>query len=175
MSNYVLDLNGPTQSRAIKDLLQSLFISELINPSERLWIGFAWVTDINLINNSARNFCSIQPDWPASEIQVSKVLESLLVRGSELRLILRETKHNQSFIRKIKKLKQEYGNQIKWVSLKKFHEKILLGDRFFLHGSMNLTKSGLTENNEHIVLRTDKDTIAKQSLQLEQQWGEKLV
>ena len=35
------DLHGPAQSRAVRDLFQSLFVAELIHPSPKLWLFFA--------------------------------------------------------------------------------------------------------------------------------------
>ena len=32
------DLHGPAQSRAVRDLLQSLLVAELIHPSPKLWL-----------------------------------------------------------------------------------------------------------------------------------------
>ena len=40
------DLHGPAQSRAVRDLFQGLFIAELINPSPKLWLFFAWISDV---------------------------------------------------------------------------------------------------------------------------------
>ena len=36
------DLHGPTQSRAIRDLFQSLFVAELINPSPNCPLTKGW-------------------------------------------------------------------------------------------------------------------------------------
>ena len=59
------DLHGPTQSRAIRDLFQSLFVAELINPSPKLWLFFAWISDVEILDNSARQFAVLEPDWPS--------------------------------------------------------------------------------------------------------------
>jgi hypothetical protein len=170
MASPSRDLHGPAQSRAVRDLLQGLFAAELVHPSAKLWLFFAWITDIELLDNSARQFSALEPDWPAAQIRLSKVLEALLVRNVELRLIIREHGHNNFFIAKLKGLKNRHGEKIKWVVQKDFHAKGLLGSDYFLSGSMNLTVSGITVNGEHLVLRCDPATVAEQSLQLESQW-----
>ncbi len=50
------------------------------------------------------------------------------------------------------------------------HAKGLLGADYFLSGSMNLTKNGISVNGEHLVLRTEPAAVAEQSEQLELQW-----
>jgi hypothetical protein len=164
------DLHGPAQSRAVRDLLQSLFVAELIAPSPKLWLFFAWISDIEVIDNSARQFASIQPDWPSKVIRLSEVLRALLSRGVEVRLVIREHGHNDYFIAKLQGLKADFGDQVKWTIEKSFHAKGLLGRDYFLSGSMNLTLSGISINGEHLVLRTDPATVAEQAIELGSRW-----
>lgn len=164
------DLHGPAQSRAVRDLLQSLFVAELINPSPKLWLFFAWISDVEIIDNSAREFAALEPDWPATTIRLSQVLRALLARGVQIRLVIREDGHNDYFIARLKTLKARYGDLIKWRVEKSFHAKGLLGADYFLSGSMNLTRNGISINGEHLVLRTDPAAVAEQSIELETRW-----
>ncbi|MET3909992.1 hypothetical protein ABID59_004349 [Bradyrhizobium sp. S3.3.6] len=164
------DLHGPAQSRAVRDLLQSLFAAELIYPSTKLWLFFAWITDIELLDNSARQFASLEPDWPATQIRLSRVLGALLARGVQIRLVIREHGHNNFFISRLRDLRSAHGDKLKWVVERDFHAKGLLGSDYFLSGSMNLTVSGITINDEHLLLRCDPAAVAEQSVQLESQW-----
>lgn len=164
------DLHGPAQSRAVRDLFQSLFVAELIHPSPKLWLFFAWISDVEIIDNSAREFAALEPDWPATPIRLSQVLRALLARGVKLRLVIRADGHNEYFIARLQTLKERYGNQIKWTVEKSFHAKGLLGADYFLSGSMNLTLNGISINGEHLVLRTDPAAVAEQSIELESRW-----
>lgn len=164
------DLHGPAQSRAVRDLFQSLFVAELIHPSPKLWLFFAWISDVEIIDNSAREFAALEPDWPAAPIRLSQVLRSLLARGVEIRLVIRADGHNDYFIARLQTLKARYGHQIKWTVEESFHAKGLLGADYFLSGSMNLTLNGISINGEHLVLRTDPAAIAEQSIELESRW-----
>lgn len=164
------DLHGPAQSRAVRDLFQSLFIAELIHPSPKLWLFFAWISDVEIIDNSAREFAAIEPDWPAAPIRLSQVLSALLARGVAIRLVIRADGHNDYFISRLQTLKTRYGEQIKWTVEKSFHAKGLLGADYFLSGSMNLTLNGISINGEHLVLRTDPGAVAEQSIELETRW-----
>lgn len=171
MASPSRDLHGPAQSRAVRDLLQSLFVAELIHPSPKLWLFFAWISDVDIVDNSARQFAALEPDWPAGPIRLSQVLRTLLDRGMEVRLIIREHGHNDYFIARLQALKARYGDQVKWTIERSFHAKGLLGVDYFLSGSMNLTLNGISVNGEHLVLRTDPAAVAEQSVQLESQWG----
>jgi hypothetical protein len=169
------DLHGPTQSRAVRDLFQSLFVAELIHPSPKLWLFFAWISDVEIIDNSAREFAALEPDWPAAPIRLSQVLRALLARGVKLRLVIRVDGHNDYFIARLQTLKARYGDQIKWTVEKSFHAKGLLGADYFLSGSMNLTLNGISINGEHLVLRTDPAAVAEQSIELESRWESQMA
>ena len=69
------------------DLLQSLFLAELLFPSCRVWISSPWITDVDLIDNRSRQFGTLVPHWPSTPIRLSEVLEELLERGSEIVII----------------------------------------------------------------------------------------
>lgn len=164
------DLHGPAQSRAVRDLFQSLFLSELIHPSPKLWLFFAWISDVEIIDNSAREFAALEPDWPAASIRLSMVLRALLARGAAIRLVIREDGHNDYFIARLQALKARYGDLIQWTVEKSFHAKGLLGADYFLSGSMNLTLNGISVNGEHLILRTDPASVAEQAIELATRW-----
>lgn len=169
------DLHGPAQSRAVRDLFQSLFVAELIHPSPKLWLFFAWISDVEIIDNWARDFAALEPDWPAAPIRLSQVLRALLARRVELRLVIRADGHNDYFNARLQTLKARYGDQIKWTVEKSFHAKGLLGADYFLSGSMNLTLNGISINGEHLVLRTDPAAVAEQSIELESRWESQMA
>lgn len=169
------DIHGPAQSRALVDLLQSLFVAELVSPSPCLWLFFAWISDVDIIDNSSRAFGALEPDWPAAPIRLSQVLQALLARGSEIRIVLRQQAHNDYLLSRLQKLKEHYGDQIKWTVEPDFHAKGMLGQDFFLSGSMNLTNNGVSVNGEHLALRTDPKIVSEQSIELEERWGRLLA
>jgi hypothetical protein len=171
-NSRVRDLFGPGQGTAIRDLLQSLFVAELLSPSRRLWLLFGWISDIALIDNRARQFSALQPDWPASEIRLSSILNALLNRGGSIVLILREVKHNLEFVNRIASLQAQYPDRLRLHLAPDVHDKGILGDDFLVSGSMNLTFNGITVNDEHLTLRTDPASIEEWRMTLEQKWKE---
>lgn len=174
MTHLSRDIHGPAQSRAIRDVLQTLFAAELLKPSKPLWLCFAWITDLHLLDNSARQFALLQPDWPAAPIRLSTALSALLSRGGQVNVVIREHEHNVAFISALQTLRTDFGNQIRWAVGDNFHAKGLLGDNYFLNGSMNLTVNGVSVNEEHVVLRLDPALLAQQRLEFAERWEEKL-
>jgi hypothetical protein len=163
------DLTGPGQTRAIRDLLQSLFALELLRPSRRLWIGFGWISDIEILDNQARQFSALQPDWPAAPIRLSSVIEAIVSKGCHVVVLVRDHPANQSFIEKMRSMAQP--ERLSLIVAADFHEKGLLGDDYVLSGSMNLTWNGVTVNDEHILLRTEAAAVAERRIQLEEKWS----
>ena len=50
------------------------------------------------------------------------------------------------------------------------HEKGLIGDHFYLRGSMNFTYSGIHINDEHIELTTDSEQVTRALLEARHRW-----
>ena len=167
-------LFGPGQATAIRDLLQSLFIAELIKPSKNIWFVFGWISDVELIDNQAREFTAIQPDWPSTWIRLSRVMEAMLVHGGNISLVLRDVSHNRTFLESIKSLKEQHAQQLKVVLETEVHNKGIVGDDFLLNGSMNLTYNGITINEENIALTNDPAQVEEWRLILENRWKDRL-
>lgn len=169
--NAVRDLFGPEQTGAIRDLLQSLFVTELLRPSSRLWLAFGWISDIEVIDNRARQFSALQPDWPATGIRLSQVMTALIEAGGSIALVLRDIDHNWQFVDAIKPLRERFPDRLKLALGAVVHDKGILGDDFLLSGSMNLTYNGITVNDEHLTLRTDMASVQEWRLSLEKKWN----
>ena len=165
------DLSGPGQAAAIRDLLQAIFIAELVLPSKPLWITSGWISDVEFVDNTAGAFGCLQPDWPAAPIRLSSAIEAIVARGGQVRLIVRQVDHNDSFLARLADVRRRYGSAAEWRTDPSFHAKGLLGDGFLLEGSMNFTRSGLTVNDERVSYRTDREGIAQRRLELEEKWG----
>src|SRR3954469_12000861 len=84
------------------DFLQSLFIAELLSPSRRLWISSAWVSDLELIDNTARQFATLVPDWPTARVRLSGVLRALVERGSQVVVVTNLAASNEDFLARMR-------------------------------------------------------------------------
>jgi phosphatidylserine/phosphatidylglycerophosphate/cardiolipin synthase-like enzyme len=176
-------VNSPYPSRDIHaagsayvpaDLLQALFVAEVIRPSGRLWISSPWISDVAVIDNTARQFATLEPDWPASRIRLSSVLASLLVRGTEVVIIVNEDLHNNEFLGRMHPLSERHPGQVRVIRSANLHEKGILGDAFTLNGSMNLTHNGVAINEELLIYRCDPEVVAERRMVLEDRWRDYL-
>jgi len=155
------------------DFLQSLFVAELIAPSTRLWLISPWLADIELVDNRARQFSSLFPDWPVAYVRLSRVLETMLQRGAHIVVIMNQDERNNEFARTLHELTRVYPYpQLRVERAANLHEKGIVGDHFSLSGSMNLTYHGVYVNEEQLLYTTDLAQVAERRLRLAQRWGE---
>jgi phosphatidylserine/phosphatidylglycerophosphate/cardiolipin synthase-like enzyme len=157
-----------------QDFLQSLFVAELLRPSRRLWISSPWISDVELVDNAARQFSSLCPDWPAARIRLSAVLAALLERGTEVILITNLSPHNDDFLARMTPLRRVFGERLQVLRTPNLHEKGILADTFTLNGSMNLTYGGVYSNEEYLIYRCDPARVAERRFTLEDRWGNQL-
>lgn len=153
------------------EFLQSLFVAELIRPSSRIWISSPWINDIDLIDNTARQFGALVPSWPASWIRLSDVLGALLDRGAEVVIIANYDTHNVEFLSRIELLREVHLGRVHVIQTVNVHEKGILSDNFTLDGSMNFTYRGVNINQEYLGYRCDSRTVHERRIVLEERWG----
>jgi hypothetical protein len=168
------DLTGPAQSRGIRDLIQSVLLAEALAPSDPLWLLSGWISDIPVIDNRARQFAAVDPEWPISFVRLTQVLRTILERGGSIAVILREVDHNKAFVEKLKPLGMAHQNRVKLASLPDAHEKGVVGRNFEISGSMNFTHRGIEVNDEHLIYRTSKADVEGRRLTLMGTWQNKL-
>ena len=72
-------LTTQATSRAeIRELLEGIFVAELLVPSESLWLVSPWITDIDLLDNRCGQFSSLVPTWGLRRIRLSEVFAHLM-------------------------------------------------------------------------------------------------
>jgi phosphatidylserine/phosphatidylglycerophosphate/cardiolipin synthase-like enzyme len=157
-----------------QEFLQSLFVAELLFPSERLWVISPWISDVAIIDNTARQFSALNPDWPATYIRLSAILQALIERGTQVVMIVNDDGHNEEFRLRVGAFGNRYPGQMVFITQPNLHEKGILGDTFTLDGSMNFTYNGVYVNEEHLIYRCDPAKIAERRLTLMNRWGDRL-
>lgn len=157
-------------SRAVLELLQSIFVAELLSPGMRLWIVSPWVSDIAVVDNSARSFSTLCPEWQAAPIRLSAVLTALMERGTQIVLIVNQTSHNDDILARMEQLSSSMPGKLICHREADLHEKGLLGDHFTLNGSMNLTYNGVHVNDEYLIYDCVPAAVEQRRLELENRW-----
>lgn len=158
-------------SRQVAELLQTIFAAELVAPSLYLWIVSPWISDVPILDNSTNSFSTLVGDWPRGRIRLSAVLGHLLRRGTMVLVAARPIEHNRDFFTQLRLQAGDIGDRLRIVETETLHEKGILGDGFYLSGSMNITHSGLTFNDEVLHFFTDPETVAVNRQLYTQWWG----
>lgn len=163
-------IHSRTSCRQITDLLQLIFLSELIMPSRCIWIVSPWISDIPVIDNRANQFQSFEPDWGRHKARISQVLNRLLGLGTTVHVATRPADHNDHFIRTLQTNTLDEYKLFVHLS-EELHEKGILGDHYYLGGSMNLTYNGISLNEEAVYYYTHPRVVAENRLVLAARWG----
>ena len=160
-----------TGSQVIQELLQSIFISELLVPSrDEVWIVSPWLSDIPIIDNSSGGYDSINPDWRGRFVNLSEVLIQMLLLNIKLKIVTNIDEHNIAFHNRMEERTHELSliKNINIIKKEGTHMKGILTDKGFLNGSMNITRSGIFINDEYISYDIAPQTIPSVRLHFEE-------
>ncbi|WP_333983550.1 phospholipase D-like domain-containing protein DpdK [Burkholderia gladioli] len=164
------DLITPRQRQALADVLSGCLLSELLAPSEPLWLVSAWVSDIEAIDNAGGAFEALAPDWPRGPIRLSTVLARIVELGGSIFVGMNNDVHNESFIERLKSIHRFAPLRVRWAVAEQLHQKCLCGSRFALRGSMNVTWNGLNAKEEQMTLTTTLADVQRLRLELNDRW-----
>ena len=159
---------GPRQ---VTDLLQTIFAAELVAPSKTLWIVSPWISDIPVLDNRTNMFTTIAGDWQRSEIRLAAVLARLLQQGTTVHIASRPDDHNREFLERLAILASDGARWLQAHLTSTLHEKGILGDGFYLSGSMNITYNGISFNQEVLHYVTEPASVASNRQLFTEWWG----
>ena len=158
----------------IKELLQGLFVAELLCPSKHLWLVSPWITDIDVIDPTSGSFRAINPERDGVFARLTSVLARLQELGKDVTVVTKPG-DSSSFLRMLRSKSppkppgSSRGLQI--VERETLHAKGLLGNDYCLSGSMNFSYSGMNKWDEALTFHTKKDAIAELRLEFEAEYG----
>jgi phosphatidylserine/phosphatidylglycerophosphate/cardiolipin synthase-like enzyme len=152
--------SGHGQTRILNDLLQNLLLTELLVPSRQLWVLSPWISDIVVLDNSAGQFRTVLPGFPARPIRLTEVLIELSRRGSDVRVLMRDVDTNV-VVRQRLEDRFSLGPRPSLKIRNNLHDKGIVGDRFHIQGSMNFTFFGQAVNDEGVTLTSEPHEIAQ--------------
>jgi len=161
-----------TSREAIRELLEGIFVSELLVPSETLWLVSPWITDIDILDNRCGQFSSLVPTWGLRRIRLSEVF-SHIMNQSQIHIVARPDSHNNSFLQKMSDLSRsaDTPGNLHVVIRETLHLKGLLGQDYYLSGSMNLTYNGVEVNHEGVSLDRSPVAIAEARIHFQENYG----
>ena len=148
---------------ALRELLQTMFVSEFLTPeAKELWVVSPWISDIPLIDNRSGNFDSVNPAWGRREIRFAEALTALMIRGSPVVVVTRDTETNLAFLTLLQEAASQAAvlDQLRVVRRNELHTKGIVLSRSQLFGSMNLTHNGLEILEESVEFCIDSEEVA---------------
>lgn len=160
----------------VKELLQAVFVGELLAPSLCVWLVSPWVSDIPIIDNRAGAFDAMDSTWGPRQQRMLDVLQRCLVVGTSVVVATRPLAHNRPFLDQLSGRAEDAGASDALVirEAEDLHEKGLLGDDFYLSGSMNFTYGGVELLEETVKFDTADDVVAQARLVFHERWGGRL-
>lgn len=164
-------IHSRLSSRQVPDLLQAIFVAELMTPSRCLWLVSPWISDIPVIDNSANTFLCLEPSWSRTRVHLSQVLATLAEQGTTIHIATRPDTHNHSFMEGLNARIDRLDVAVRFHIAEELHTKGILGDGYYLAGSMNFTYNGITVNEEALTYEISPEVIAEQQLIFTNRWG----
>ena len=79
--------------------------------------------------------------------------------------------HNSAFLDRMRRVAEPDGLPLRLHSAEDLHEKGILGDWFYLSGSMNFTESGIRINDELLTFELAEAVVAQARLHFRQHYG----
>jgi hypothetical protein len=157
----------------VKELIQIIFASELLSPSEeKIWLVSPWISNVEIFDNRSGNFSDINPDWGRTAIRLQDVIIEILKRNGNIALVsdAYEDEHNDKFFSVLQDKAQQnlVSDQITIIKPKNLHTKGFLFQHGFLSGSMNLTYNGLEIKDEQIMYDRDPEGRAQARVAFEE-------
>lgn len=155
-----LTTRGGGATRSVDELIETLFISELIDPSDDVWLLSPWVSDIPVVDNRGGEVISLIPAAPARHLRLTEILVELARHGCRVHVLVRHDPRNQPVVDRLRAATfEEITIDVQIVE--HLHEKGLLTSRFHVHGSMNFTHFGRTVNEERISVTSDPGELSR--------------
>jgi phosphatidylserine/phosphatidylglycerophosphate/cardiolipin synthase-like enzyme len=168
-------IHTKASGRQLPDLLQNIFVAELLCPSRCLWLVSPWVSDIPVIDNRTNGFLAFEPGWVRSQITLSQVLIRLMELGTTIHVATRADDHNMAILDRMRRMAEPNQLPFHVHTVQELHEKGILADGFYLSGSMNFTFNGISLNEEVVNFNIDPSVIAENRVRFVTRWGGEIL
>ena len=66
----------------VRELLQAIFVGEMLAPSQCLWLVSPWISDIPVIDNRAGAFDALDSSWGPRALRLGEVITRSLQIGT---------------------------------------------------------------------------------------------
>ncbi|AXT85130.1 hypothetical protein C6I20_08005 [Aeromicrobium sp. A1-2] len=169
MTRLIRSIRSSRQNTGVVGLVEAVLTSELLEASEEIWLISPWISDVRVLDNSARAFDDFLLDPASRGYRLSEILSMLATRGTRLRVVTRNDEHNDTFVSQLERGCTAFDLRV--TRHDDLHEKTMCGEDWVISGSMNFTYNGLLRNDEATTFTWDVPTAASARLEFRQRWG----
>jgi phosphatidylserine/phosphatidylglycerophosphate/cardiolipin synthase-like enzyme len=157
---------------AVRELLAWVFAAEAVNPSTHIWIAMGWISDVVIFDASQGQFDAVSGRGTSGRVHVSDLLVIMARKGTKISVVTRPDSSNQVFLEALKRKARgtEAQSRIQLHLSPEVHHKNIVGEDWFIDGSMNLTANGLDNNVESLTLMVDRNAAAELRTNIREQW-----
>lgn len=164
MANRVIKSRMPGGTVQLADTLASLFALELMAPRGRLYLIFPRLGDIPLLSSSFGQFRALMPELGQTELRLSGALSALARRGAAVRVMYRPgDAPTESFIGQL-------SSDVERLAVPRLEERELIGESFYLRGSLEFSLDGVATGEESVEVTTDPADVARALMEADQMW-----
>ncbi len=164
MANRVIKSRAPGGTAQLADCLASLFALELMSPGGRLYLISPRLGDIPLIQSLFGQFRALMPELGQSELRLSDALAALGRRSSTVRVLYRPgDAPTDSFIGRL-------SPEVERRAVPRLEERGLIGESFYLRGSLEFSLGGVAAGEESVELTTEPADVARALVEADQMW-----
>ena len=157
---------------SVREVLQTVFAAELLNPSRTLWLVSPWIRDVPIIDNGTGGFSYLCPDFPLTEVRLSFVLRELIGRGTVVVIATRPDAGNRQLVDGLGAT--ALNGQVILREQPELHAKGIVGDRVAIVGSMNLTFNGIERLTEMVTVQAEPRLVEEIRLTFQAEYGGRL-
>ena len=165
MANRMIKTRARGGAVQLLDCLASLFTLQLLAPSGRFYLISPRLGDMVLLESHFGQFRALMPQIGQTELRLSDALRALAARGTQLRVLASGgEQQTESFLARL-------GPEISARMISGLTERGLIGESFYLRGSLEFTSDGVATNEDRVELTTDPAEVARAMLEADQMWG----
>ncbi|MCP9274056.1 phospholipase D-like domain-containing protein DpdK [Mycolicibacterium arenosum] len=172
--NRVIRKSKSASATEAADLLAGIFTAELVHPSKCLWLVSPWISDVEVVDNSAGGFDALSR-FGKRRIRLVEILVSLASHGSRIVVGTTTDPHNTRFLQRLQTTAEDLRLGDRFTlsvdPSENLHTKALTGDDYALAGSMNITFNGIQIREELIDLRIDDAFVAQARMDAYDRFG----
>jgi hypothetical protein len=164
MPNRVIKSRAPGGSSQLADALASLIALELLTPGGRLYLISPRLGDMTVVRSPFGQFRALMPELGRSELRLGDALGVLAGRGSQVRVVYRPgDPHTDAFVARL-------APEVERRAAARLDERGLVGERFYLRGSLEFDLGGVSAGDESVEISTDPEEVSRALLDAEQLW-----